>query len=88
MDHSGSMYVDESSRQPYSTFADRHLRQSRAMFRPQFSRELINDLESVENALQLFYQTLGEVDQGRWTGYVDVVPSVYRMILDTSTEFL
>ncbi|KAF7190038.1 Cytochrome P450 52A2 [Pseudocercospora fuligena] len=61
---------------------------SRAMFRPQFSRELINDLESVENALQLFFQALGEFDHEKWTGYVDVVPPVYRLILDTSTELL
>ncbi|KAK5132091.1 hypothetical protein LTR08_000341 [Meristemomyces frigidus] len=63
-------------------------RHSRAMFRPQFARELVNDLEATERATGVLFEAVGEGDAGGWTGMVDLKPLLFRFVLDTATEFL
>lgn len=61
---------------------------SRAMLRPQFSRQQVADLHleeiHVQNLLRHFE---GQQDQS-WTAFIDVVPLFFRLTLDSATEFL
>ncbi|KAK2042629.1 cytochrome P450 [Colletotrichum somersetense] len=62
---------------------------SRALFRPQFSRDHINDLEKTEAAVQALFRALplvGRSEGGAVT--VDIMPMLFRFTLDTSTGFL
>ncbi|OLN96112.1 Cytochrome P450 52A2 [Colletotrichum chlorophyti] len=62
---------------------------SRALFRPQFSRDQINDLEKTEKAVKEFFKALplvGKQDNGSIT--VDIMPMLFRFTLDTATGFL
>ncbi|KAK1994751.1 cytochrome P450, partial [Colletotrichum falcatum] len=62
---------------------------SRALFRPQFSRDHINDLDKTEAAVQALFRALPLV--GRAEGgavAVDIMPMLFRFTLDTSTGFL
>lgn len=61
---------------------------SRALFRPQFSRDLINDLDSTEEATKVLFEAIEHVEHGQWSSPVDLVPVLLRFTLDTSTEFL
>lgn len=61
---------------------------ARAMFRPQFSRESINDLESAERAVRVMFRAIGDPQPGEWTPPVDLAPFIYRFTLDTATKFL
>jgi cytochrome P450 len=60
---------------------------SRALFRPQFSRENINNLESTEKAARTLIDVLPTGSNG-WTAEFDMVPYFYRFTLDTATGFL
>lgn len=60
---------------------------SRALFRPQFNRERINDLQETEYSTQALFQALPIQDDG-WTGEVDILPLFFRYTLDTVTAFL
>ncbi|KAK1579249.1 cytochrome P450 [Colletotrichum navitas] len=62
---------------------------SRALFRPQFSRDHINDLDKTEAAVQALFRALplvGRSESGAVT--VDIMPMLSRFTLDTSTGFL
>ncbi|KAK1980105.1 cytochrome P450 [Colletotrichum cereale] len=62
---------------------------SRALFRPQFSRDHINDLDKTEAAVQALFKALplvGRAESGALT--VDMMPMLFRFTLDTSTGFL
>ncbi|KAK2012508.1 cytochrome P450 [Colletotrichum eremochloae] len=62
---------------------------SRALFRPQFSRDHINDLHKTEAAVQALFRALplvGRAENGAVT--VDIMPMLFRFTLDTSTGFL
>ncbi|OHF04154.1 cytochrome P450 [Colletotrichum orchidophilum] len=63
---------------------------SRALFRPQFSRENINDLEGTERAVQALFRALPLVGKQAGDGAlsVDIMPLLFRFTLDTSTGFL
>nr|POF13010.1 cytochrome p450 52a3-b [Quercus suber] len=61
---------------------------SRAMFRPQFSRDNINDLESTEKSCRDLIRALGEPDASGWIRQVDVLPLLFNLTLDTATDFL
>ncbi|KAK5174120.1 uncharacterized protein LTR77_001200 [Saxophila tyrrhenica] len=61
---------------------------SRALFRPQFARENINDLEATENASSALITALGQTDSNGWTSGDEVLPLVYNFTLDTATDFL
>lgn len=61
---------------------------SRAMFRPQFSRENINDLQSTERSCNALVQAIGDSGVDGWTEQVDVLPLLFNLTLDTATDFL
>lgn len=61
---------------------------ARAMFRPQFSRDLVNDLETTERATSVLFDAIGPVDDKGWTELLDLKPLLFRFVLDTATEFL
>ena len=61
---------------------------SRALFRPQFSRENINDLESTDKACAALVTAVGAPDAEGWTPGVALQPLLYRFTLDTATDFL
>jgi cytochrome P450 len=60
---------------------------SRALFRPVFNRESINDLEETERAARILIDVLPE-GEGQWTAPVDLLQYFYRFTLDTATAFL
>ncbi|GKT55949.1 cytochrome P450 [Colletotrichum tofieldiae] len=62
---------------------------SRALFRPQFSRDQINDLEKTEAAVQALFKALPLVGAERGGAVtVDIMPMLFRFTLDTATGFL
>ena len=61
---------------------------SRALFRPQFSRDNINDLEMTDRAVDDLIAALGTIDATGWTENVDLMPLLYNFTLDTATHFL
>ncbi|KAJ0164256.1 Cytochrome P450 52A5 [Colletotrichum tanaceti] len=64
---------------------------SRALFRPQFSRDQINDLEETETAVQALLRALplvGVEGDGGSSVTVDIMPMLFRFTLDTATGFL
>lgn len=61
---------------------------SRALFRPQFSRDNINDLDSTDKAVSALIQALGPINYSGWTNDVDMLPLCFNFTLDTATEFL
>lgn len=63
---------------------------SRALFRPQFSRENINDLEATNTAAETLIRAanFGTPDASEWTEEVDMLPLLYNLTLDTATDFL
>ncbi|KIW07572.1 uncharacterized protein PV09_01527 [Verruconis gallopava] len=60
---------------------------SRAMFRPLFNREQINDLEETDRASKILIDVLPKGSDG-WTDAFDLMPYFYRFTLDTATAFL
>lgn len=61
---------------------------SRALFRPQFSRENINDLEVTDAASSAFITALGSVGADGWTRGEEMMPLLHNFTLDTATDFL
>ena len=61
---------------------------SRALFRPQFSRENINDLEATEEAVAELIGAIGPVGAGEWSREVDLQPLFFNFTLDTASDFL
>ncbi|KAK5681002.1 hypothetical protein LTS10_006762 [Elasticomyces elasticus] len=61
---------------------------SRALFRPQFSRDNINDLEATEKASKALTTAVGPVNSTGWTRNVDLSPMFFNFTLDTASEFL
>ncbi|KAK2774240.1 Cytochrome P450 52A2 [Colletotrichum kahawae] len=63
---------------------------SRALFRPQFSRENINDLGKAEDAVRALFAALPMVGTAPGDGSVtvDIMPMLFRFTLDTATGFL
>ena len=61
---------------------------SRALFRPQFARENINDLEHTELVASKFVGAIGDVGSDGWTDGVDLQPLLYSFTMDTATAFL
>ena len=60
---------------------------SRKLMRPQFSRELISNLEVEERHVQNMIRAL-KVEQSGWTSQVDLQVLFFRLTLDAATEFL
>lgn len=61
---------------------------SRAMFRPAFARDNINDLEMTDRATSVFMEALGDPDANGWTSGEQVLPLLYSFTLDTASDFL
>ncbi|KAL9094940.1 MAG: hypothetical protein Q9165_002890 [Trypethelium subeluteriae] len=59
---------------------------SRALLRPQFARENINDLASAEYNVQALFKVI-PVDASGWTPEVDLQEHFFRLTLDGATEF-
>ncbi|KAB2574148.1 Cytochrome P450 52A12 [Lasiodiplodia theobromae] len=60
---------------------------SRAMLRPQFSRQQINDLDLEEKHVQNMFSVLPVKPDG-WTDVVDLQVLFFRLTIDAATEFL
>ncbi|KAI3395914.1 hypothetical protein diail_625 [Diaporthe ilicicola] len=64
---------------------------SRAMFKPQFAREQINNLQETELAVQELFRALpliGVQSNNSNSIEVDLLPMFYRFTMDTATKFL
>lgn len=61
---------------------------SRALFRPQFARENVNDLEHTELVASKFIEAIGDVGSDGWTAGIDLQPLLYSFTMDTATAFL
>jgi cytochrome P450 len=60
---------------------------ARALFRPIFVRDAINDLDETERASKILVDALPAGSSG-WTEKVDLMPLFYRFTLDTATAFI
>ena len=60
---------------------------SRALFRPAFNRESINNFEETARAANSLIEVLPK-GSGRWTEQVNLMDYFYRFTLDTATAFL
>lgn len=60
---------------------------SRALLRPQFSRNQVADLNLEETHVQNLFSRL-EVQPDSWTKLVDLAPLFFNLTLDSATEFL
>jgi hypothetical protein len=54
---------------------------SRALLRPQFVRENINDLDETDRAASLLIQAMGRLDANNWITHVDLLPLIYNFTL-------
>jgi cytochrome P450 len=61
---------------------------SRALFRPQFARENINDLEMTNKASNDLIEAIGAPQPDGWTSSAEMMPLLYNFTLDTATDFL
>lgn len=61
---------------------------SRSLLRPQFSREMISDPNLEEEHLQNLYARLQADSSTGWTDTVDLAPLLFKLTLDTSTDFI
>ncbi|GME34878.1 Cytochrome p450 family protein [Neofusicoccum parvum] len=60
---------------------------SRSMLRPQFAREQINNLDLEEKHVQQMLKVM-PVGADGWTSFVNLQQLLFRLTLDTATEFL
>ncbi|KAF2675440.1 cytochrome P450 [Microthyrium microscopicum] len=60
---------------------------ARALFRPLFARDNINDLVETERASNILIDVIPSGHDG-WTSTVDLLPLFYRFTLDTATSFI
>jgi cytochrome P450 len=60
---------------------------SRAMFRPLFNREQMNDLEETDRASKILIDVLPKAENG-WTEEVRLLDYFYRFTMDTASAFL
>jgi cytochrome P450 len=61
---------------------------SRGLFRAQFARENINDLEMTDKAATELITAMGDVDAEGWTTGTQMLPLVQNFTLDTASDFL
>ena len=61
---------------------------SRSLFRPQFARENINDLETTDKASSALIAAVGDANSEGWTADTEMMPLLYNFTLDTATDFL
>ncbi|KAL4807263.1 cytochrome P450 [Aspergillus unguis] len=65
-----------------------HWSHSRAMLRPQFTREQISDLDLEENHVQQAMQAMPINPASGWTSSTDIQAIFFRLTIDSATEFL
>lgn len=80
----GSKFRIEYSAADSELYVGKH---SRALVRPQFSKEQVSDLELVERHTQELLDRIAPGVDG-WTDRMDLQPLFYNFALDTVTEFL
>jgi cytochrome P450 len=63
---------------------------SRNMLKPQFSKALLNNLESVELELDILWAAIerNDISGEGWTDELDISPLLYRFVTDASSDFL
>ena len=61
---------------------------SRALFRPAFARENINDLDATDHAADNLIKAAGPTDASGWTANVDLMPLLFNFTMDTASDFL
>ncbi|KAL4913284.1 cytochrome P450 [Aspergillus aurantiobrunneus] len=61
---------------------------SRALLRPQFTREQISDLDLEENHVQQAMLAMPVHPATRWTSATDIQSIFFRLTIDSATEFL
>lgn len=61
---------------------------SRGLFRPQFARENINDLDTTDKACTALITAIGSTKADGWTAGTETLPLFYNFTLDTATDFL
>lgn len=61
---------------------------SRALLRPQFTREMISDVGLEEQHLRNLLQQMPADTSSGWTETVDIAPLFFKFTLDTATEFI
>lgn len=61
---------------------------SRAILRPQFSRDQVDDLQAAEKHIQRLFQALPTTSDDGWTEQTDLEPLFLRFMLDFGTEWL
>ncbi|KAG2412497.1 hypothetical protein HFD88_010054 [Aspergillus terreus] len=62
---------------------------SRALLRPQFTRDQISDLDLEERHVQLAMRAIAPIDpHTRWSAPVNLQPIFFRLTIDSATEFL
>jgi cytochrome P450 len=66
--------------------SDSYREHSRALLRPQFSREQVADLNLEETHVQHMLNHLSI--QAGWTSQIDLSPLFFRLTIDSATEFL
>lgn len=60
---------------------------ARAMFRPQFNKDNINNLEDTERSTELLFSSIPVKSDG-WTDSFNIQPLFFNFTLDTATAFL
>ncbi|CRG86753.1 hypothetical protein PISL3812_03764 [Talaromyces islandicus] len=61
---------------------------SRAMLRPQFTRQQVADLEIEELHVQQLLMHIKPDQESRWTGATNLGPLFFQLTIDSATEFL
>lgn len=61
---------------------------SRALLKPSFSRENVNNLATTAQAADSLIHAFGEQNVTGWTSGQDVLPLFFNFTIDTATEFL
>lgn len=60
----------------------------RRQLKPQFARDQVSDLEATERHLNVLLKVLPEENSAGWIENVNLLPLLYRLTMDLSTEFL
>ncbi|KAF2724194.1 cytochrome P450 [Polychaeton citri CBS 116435] len=61
---------------------------SRALLRPNFVRQQVGDLNTLERHMQNLLKAIGSADQDGWTNETNIQLLAFRLTMDSATEFL
>ncbi|KAH7268508.1 cytochrome P450 [Fusarium solani] len=66
-----------------------HWKHSRAIIRPQFTRDQVSDLNLEETHVQNLMKLIGPmIGSNGWIEQIDLLPYFFRLTIDSATEFL